>query len=165
VPQPLDIVVDRAVLLDVGVGLGDVRLGLVVVVVRHEVFNGVVGQHLPQFVGQLRGERLVGRHHQRGPLQTFDQPRSGGRLAGAGGTEEHDVALPCGDAPFQFFDGGGLIAGRLVRADHLELAANTDQAIHGVSGRSVLRVREDGVFGSERHGPRVERDTDMLVPA
>ena len=33
VPQPLDLVVDRGVLLDVGVGLGDVRLGLVVVVV------------------------------------------------------------------------------------------------------------------------------------
>ncbi len=47
VPQPLDVVVDRAVLLDVGVGLGDVRLGLVVVVVRDEVFNGVVRQHLP----------------------------------------------------------------------------------------------------------------------
>ena len=33
VPEPLDLVVDRAVLLDVGVGLRDVRLGLVVVVV------------------------------------------------------------------------------------------------------------------------------------
>ena len=46
VPQPLDVVVDRAVLLDVGVGLRDVRLGLVVVVVRDEVLDSVVRQHL-----------------------------------------------------------------------------------------------------------------------
>ena len=110
VPQPLDVVVDRAVLLDVGVGLGDVRLGLVVVVVRHEVLDGVVRQHLPQFIGQLRSQRLVRRHHQGGPLQPFDEPRRGGRLAGAGGTEEHDVALARSDALLEFLDGGGLIA-------------------------------------------------------
>ena len=47
VAQPFDIVVDRAVLLDVSVGLGDVRFGLVVVVVGHEVLDGVVRQHVP----------------------------------------------------------------------------------------------------------------------
>ena len=93
VPQPLDVVVDRRVLLDVGVGLRDVRLGLVVVVVRDEVLDRVVRQHLPQLVGQLRRERLVRRHHQRGPLQPLDQPRRGGRLAGARGAEQHDVLL------------------------------------------------------------------------
>ena len=45
-PQPLHVVVDRAVLLDVGIGLRDIRLGLVVVVIGDEVFDGVVGQHL-----------------------------------------------------------------------------------------------------------------------
>ena len=59
VPQPLDLVVDRGVLLDVGVRLRDVRLGLVVVVVRDEVLDGVVGQQLAELVGELRGERLV----------------------------------------------------------------------------------------------------------
>ena len=39
VPQPVDLVVDRRVLLDVGVGRRDVRLGLVVVVVRDEVLD------------------------------------------------------------------------------------------------------------------------------
>ena len=65
VPQPLDLVVDRRVLLDVGVRLRDVRLGLVVVVVRDEVLDGVVGQQLAELGGQLRGERLVRRHHER----------------------------------------------------------------------------------------------------
>ena len=65
VAQPLDVLVDRGVLLDVGVGLRDVRLGLVVVVVGDEVLHGVVRQHLAQLVGQLRGQRLVRGHHQR----------------------------------------------------------------------------------------------------
>ena len=59
VPQPLDLVVDRGVLLDVGVGLRDVGLGLVVVVVGDEVLDGVVRQQLAELVGELGGQRLV----------------------------------------------------------------------------------------------------------
>ncbi len=42
--ETLDVLVDRGVLLYVGVGGGDVRLGLVVVVVRYEVFDGMGGK-------------------------------------------------------------------------------------------------------------------------
>ena len=94
VPQPLDLVVDRGVLLDVGVGLRDVGLGLVVVVVADEVLDGVVGQHLTQLVGQLSGKRLVRRHDQGRPLQPLDQPCRRRGLAGARRTEQHDVLLP-----------------------------------------------------------------------
>ena len=44
---------------------GDVRLGLVVVVVRDEVLDRVVRQQLAELVRQLCGQRLVRRHHQR----------------------------------------------------------------------------------------------------
>ena len=44
VPQPLDLLVDRGILLDVGIGLRDVGLGLVVVVVAHKILDRVVGQ-------------------------------------------------------------------------------------------------------------------------
>ena len=46
VAQPVDVVVDRGVLLDVEIGLRDVRLGLVVVVVGDEVLDGVVREEL-----------------------------------------------------------------------------------------------------------------------
>ena len=154
VPQPLDVVVDRAVLLDVGVGLGDVRLGLVVVVVRDEVLDRVVRQHLPQLVGQLGGQRLVRRHHQGGPLQPLDQPRGGGRLPGAGGAEQHHVALPRLNPPLQLLDGGRLVAGRLMRADHLEAAAGAHDLVDG----AVLRMRDYRMFGGESHATRVEAD-------
>ena len=93
VAQPLDLVVDRRVLLDVGVRLRDVRLGLVVVVVGDEVLDRVVGQQLAELGGELRRQRLVGSHHQGRPLQPLDQPGGGRGLAGAGGAEQHDVAL------------------------------------------------------------------------
>jgi len=44
VSEPLDLLVDRRVLLDVGVGLRDVGLGLVVVVVGDEVLDRVLGK-------------------------------------------------------------------------------------------------------------------------
>ncbi len=58
-PQPLDVLVDRRVLLDVHVGGRDVGLGLVVVVVGNEVLDGVAGQELPQLAVELGGEGLV----------------------------------------------------------------------------------------------------------
>ena len=59
VPQLVELVVDVGVLLDVGVGARDVGLRLVVVVVAHEVFDGVPGQEVLELRGKLSGERLV----------------------------------------------------------------------------------------------------------
>ena len=69
VAQPVDLVVDRAVLLDVRVGRREVRLGLVVVVVADEVLDPVLREHLPELGRELRGERLVRREHERGALR------------------------------------------------------------------------------------------------
>ncbi len=116
--QPLDLLVDRRVLLDVGVGLGDIGLWLVVVVVRHEVLDGIVRQQLPELVGQLRGEGLVGRHHQCRALQLLNEPRGGRRLAGTGRAEQDDVGVTGTDAAGKLRDRGRLVAGRLeVRHD------------------------------------------------
>ncbi|SIK18859.1 Uncharacterised protein [Mycobacteroides abscessus subsp. abscessus] len=120
VPQPLDLVVDRRVLLDEGVGLRDVRFRLVVVVVGDEVLDRVVGQELAELVGQLGGEGLVRRHDERGPLHLFDEPRRRRRLAGAGGAEEDDVALTGVEALGDLTDRGGLVARGRVFGDDLE---------------------------------------------
>ncbi|MEY9489336.1 hypothetical protein RKD26_005130 [Streptomyces calvus] len=120
VAQPLDLLVDRGVLLDVGVRLRDVRLGLVVVVVRDEVLDRVVRQQLAELVGQLGGQGLVRRHDQGGALELLDHPRGGGGLAGAGRAEQDDVLLTGFDAPGEVGDGRGLVAVGLVGADDLE---------------------------------------------
>ena len=120
VPQPVDLVVDRRVLLDVGVGLRDVGLGLVVVVVGDEVLDRVVGEQLAELVGQLGGQGLVGRHDQRRPLDLLDDPGGGRRLAGAGDAEQHDVVLAGLDPPGDLVDRGRLVAARGELGDHLE---------------------------------------------
>ena len=88
VAQPVDLVVDRAVLLDVGVARREVRLGLVVVVVADEVLDPVVGEELAHLVGQLGGQRLVGGDDERRPLDRLDGPGHGGALAAAGDAEQ-----------------------------------------------------------------------------
>lgn len=119
-PQTLHLGVDRGVLLDEGVRLRHIRLGLVVVVIRHEVLYGVVRQQLAQLGGQLRGQGLVVREHEGRPLHPLDEPRGRGRLAGAGRTAQHDVPLAVAQPPLELVDRPGLVAGRLERALDLE---------------------------------------------
>ena len=92
-PEPRDVVVLRGVLLDVEVGLGHVRLGLVVVVVRDEVLDRVVREELAELVAELRGQRLVVGDHERRPLDLLDDPGHRRRLAGAGRAEHRLEAL------------------------------------------------------------------------
>ena len=94
VAQPVDVVVPRAVLLDVEVGLRDVRLRLVVVVVGDEVLDRVRREELAELVAELGGERLVVRDHKRRLLDLLDQPRHRRRLAGARRAEQRLVAAP-----------------------------------------------------------------------
>ncbi len=67
-PQPVDLLVDRGVLLDVDVALRNVRLGLVVVVVADEIVDRVVREELLELAVELGGQRLVVRQHERRPL-------------------------------------------------------------------------------------------------
>ena len=94
VAQPVDLVVDRGVLLDVEVLGRDVCLGLVVVVVGDEVLDRVVGEELAELVAELRGKRLVVGDHQRGPLHLLDHPGHREGLAGAGRPEQRLEPLP-----------------------------------------------------------------------
>ncbi len=84
VAQTVDLVVDGRVLLDVGVGRREVRLGLVVVVVRDEELDPVLREQLPQLGGQLGGQRLVRLDDERRPLDLLDHPGDRRRLPGAG---------------------------------------------------------------------------------
>ncbi len=140
VAQTVDLVVDRAVLLDVRVARRDVRLGLVVVVVADEVLDPVVGEELAELVGELGGQRLVGGEHERGPLHLLDRPGDGGALARAGDAEQRLEAVAPLDALGQLLDGRGLVAGGLEVGDDLERR-------HGSSlpCRTPVRHRPDRV--------------------
>ena len=133
--KPVDLVVDRGVLLDVGVGLRDVRLGLVVVVVGDEVLHPVLGEELTELVGQLRRQRLVGGDHQRGPLHRLDGPGDGGRLTRSGYPEQRLEGVAPVDPRRQLFDRLGLVASRAElgmdgeRRHHLRIPGANDKLV------------------------------------
>ncbi len=106
----VDLFVHRRVLLDIGVGARDIGLGLVVVVIGDEILDGVVREEALELAIELRGQRLVGREHQRRALRRLDHLRHGEGLARAGDAEQHLVALMRVHLRHQLGDGRRLIA-------------------------------------------------------
>ena len=121
VAQPVDLVVDGRVLLDVGVRRGQVGLGLVVVVVGDEELDPVLREQLPQLRRQLGGQRLVRLDDEGRPLDPLDHPGDGGRLARAGDPLQRLVGVSPGDPLGQAVDGLRLVARRPEWGDDLEL--------------------------------------------
>ena len=114
VPQPLDLVVDRAVLLDEGVRVRDVGLRLVVVVIADKVLDRVFGKKLLELAAKLRRQRLVVREHQRRAVDARDDVGHREGLARAGHAEQHllvDAVIKPGD---ERIDGLRLAARRLI---------------------------------------------------
>ena len=118
--EPVDLVVDGRVLLDVGVRRRQVRLGLVVVVVGDEELDPVLREELTQLRGQLGGQRLVRLDDERGPLDLLDHPGDGGRLARAGDALQRLVAVAAADPVGQGRDGLWLVPRGLKGRDDLE---------------------------------------------
>ena len=112
--QPLDLLVDRRILLDVGVGARDVGLRLVVIEVADEILDRVVREELLELGVELRRERLVVRDDQRRPVELLDHIRHRERLARAGHAEQRLVPVPGLDRLHQLGDRLRLVALRLV---------------------------------------------------
>jgi hypothetical protein len=120
----VDLLVDRGVLLDVGVGPRHIGLGLVVIVIADEILDGVVGEEALELAIELRRQRLVRRQNDRRALRGLDHLGHGVGLAASGDAEQHLGAVVALDALDQFGDRGGLIALRLIfGSDHERLAA------------------------------------------
>ncbi len=148
VAHPVDLLVDRGFLLDIGVCARNVGFRLVIVVVRDEIFDGVVREEASELAIKLGGERLVRGQDQGGPLGAFDDLRHGEGFARAGDAKQHLIALMLVDARDQLLDGGRLIALRLEFGGQIE----TDAAFRLL--RPLRTVRRE-----HRHGPRDDRVT------
>ena len=107
--QALDLVIDGGVLLDEGVRLRDVGLGLVVVVVGNEVLHRVIREKLAELGGHLGGQGLVRLQDEGGALDLLDEPGGRRGLAGSRGTEQDDVLLPRPQTLSQLGDRRGLV--------------------------------------------------------
>ena len=105
-----DMLVDGGVLFDKGVRRGHVGLRLIIIVVRHEVLDRIVGEKLPELAVELRGQGFVMRHHDGRPLQALNHMGHGEGLARTGHAEQRLRRQAGLDAVNQRLDGGGLIA-------------------------------------------------------
>ncbi|MNT20976.1 hypothetical protein D3C72_1562990 [compost metagenome] len=119
----LDVLVDRGVLLDEQVALRHVGLGLVVVVVAHEILHGVLGEELAELAVQLRGQRLVGRKHDGGPPRAGDDIGHGEGFARAGHAQQGLECFAILNALHQAINGRRLVACGRIRLEQLERRA------------------------------------------
>ena len=160
VAQHVDLFVDRRCFGDVGVRDGHIRLGLVVVVIGDEVFNGVVREKFPQLIAELGRQRFVVGQHQGGPAGAGDHIGNREGFSGAGGPEKGLVALPRLQASHHLGDGGGLIPLGFVGG--VELEGDHGTHCRGTMARSALRPRR---FSRPHPGLRAGRAPRPPWPA
>ena len=115
------LLIDGAVLFDVGIGGGDIGLRLVVVVVAHKVFHRIFGEEFLEFAAKLGGKSLIVGKYQRGPVDALDDIGHGKGLAAAGHALQglHPVAGLY--AFYQGIYGLRLVAGGLERGYQFKL--------------------------------------------
>ncbi len=91
----------------------------------------VLGEEIAKLAVELGGEGLVVRHHQRRAVHLGDEVGDGEGLAAAGDAEEDLMSVAAPEAAEQFLDRLGLIAGRFVLRDELELRGGSVALGHG----------------------------------
>ena len=108
--QAIYLFIDVGILLDVGVGLREIGLWLIVVVVAHKVLDRIVGKELAKLAVELGGQGLVVRQHQCWALNLGDDVRCHIGLARAGHPEQCLVFVSFLQTLDQPSDGIGLIS-------------------------------------------------------
>lgn len=109
-PHLLDVIVDRAVLLDIEVTRRHVGLGLIIVIIRNEIFHRIFRKEFLELGVQLGSERLVWSQHQRWPTGAGNHIRHRISLAGARHPEQDLIGQPIGEPFDQQADRLGLVA-------------------------------------------------------
>ena len=123
-PQPLDLIVSAGILFDERVGARNVGLRLVIIEVADEIFDGVVGEKTLELGVKLRGQRLVVRNDQRGPVDVFDDIGHGKRLARAGDAQQGLVLGAGQKAGGQLFNRLRLVASRRIIGNEFKHASS-----------------------------------------
>ena len=119
--QTVDLLVHRGILLDIGIGMGDIRLRLIVVVVAYKILHRVFGKELPEFGAQLGSQGLVMGQDQGGSVQLRNHRSHGKGLAGAGDAQKGLLPQAQVNAVYQSVDGLGLVAGGPIIGNELEV--------------------------------------------
>ena len=74
-PQALDLLVDLGLFLDIEIVTRNICFGLKIIIVGDKIFDRVLREEILELGVELRGERFVVRHDERGHLQLLDDTR------------------------------------------------------------------------------------------
>ena len=108
------LVVDAEVFLDICVGGRDVGLGLIVIVVRHEVLHRIGREERLEFTVQLGGKGLVVAQNKRRPLKALYDVSHGKRLARSRNAQKGNVGHAAAQSLAEPFYSLRLVSGGLV---------------------------------------------------
>ena len=115
VAQAVDLIVDGAVLFNVGIGAWDVGFGLVIIVVGNKILHRIVREERAELGAELGRQRLIMGQHQRGAVAPGRSRWHGKGLAAAGHTQQ-GLAAVARSTPFTSVSMAlRLVAGGLVR--------------------------------------------------
>ena len=112
--QAVDFIIDGGILLNIGVGRGDIRLRLVIIVVGYEIFYRILGKNSRSSVQSCAASVLLCASTSVGRWVCLDDVRHGERLARAGNAHQRLLGQTVADALHQFGYRLRLIARHLV---------------------------------------------------
>ena len=110
VAQAVDLVVDKRVLFNIHILARDIRLGLVIIVVRHKKLHRVFGEKLAHFGADLCCERFVGLKDQHGAVALLDNICHGKGFSRARNAQKRLIARTVFQSPYQLLDCLRLVA-------------------------------------------------------
>ena len=112
--QFFDLLVDREILLDVGVRRGQIGLRLIVVVVRYEVLDGVVREEIFELAIELSSKRFVVAQHECRTVQLSNDISDRKGLTRSRNAQQRVVGRMRADRAHQFGNCFGLVARWLI---------------------------------------------------
>ncbi len=108
-PQLINLLVDRGILLNVGVCRGNVSFRLVVVVIRNEILDGIIREEFLEFTVKLGSQGFIRRKNQSWSLNLHHHVGHGKGFAGTGNPKENLVEVATANTLDQLSDGLRLI--------------------------------------------------------
>jgi len=93
-PHLVDLLIDRGILLDIGIRLRDICFRLVIVVVTYEIFNCIVWEKVFELPVELGSQGLIRGNNKGGPLASCHRVCYGKRLSRACYAKQYLMSEP-----------------------------------------------------------------------
>src|SRR5919197_4417002 len=119
----IDLLVDRAFLLDIGVGARNIGFRLVIIIIRDEIFDRIVREKARELAVKLGREGLVWRHDERRAVRSGNDLRHCKGFARARYAKQPPIPILRIYASDELIDCSRLIASWLVLRDKAKFVA------------------------------------------